>query len=187
MRLPPLHANCNPNAISVQCMQLAIRTLSHKFFFPNPSTLRSSPRAPPEEAVEANSKSHISHITYHYHNFELARTAPPAGALQEPSKSPRRERGVPGVSPERKKNKYYCNVEIFQAFHYWEVRAPSTYFLLLRRGNHTATGHVVAPAVGCNYFATGHILSYFSRQELRRELAINFSVRQYLWNTTGVG
>ena len=27
LRLPPLHANCNPNAVSVQCMQIAIRAL----------------------------------------------------------------------------------------------------------------------------------------------------------------
>ena len=48
---------------------------------------------------------------------------------QEPSESPRRERGVPGVSPSVKKtNTYYLDVEIFQAFHYWVARAPSTYF-----------------------------------------------------------
>ena len=74
---------------------------------------------------------------------------------QEPSESLRRvpegKGGFRGSPPYVKRTKYYCNAEIFQAFHYWEVRAPSRYFLL-RRGNHTATGHVVAPAVGCNYF-----------------------------------
>ena len=93
-----------------------------------PELFEGSSRVPAEGAVETSSKSHISHITYH--NFEFASTAPSARALGEPSESPRRERGVPGVSPERKKNKYYyyCNIEIFQAFHHWEARAPTTYY-----------------------------------------------------------
>ena len=103
-------------------------------FFLNPFTLllfypsklsESFSKVPTEGVVETSSKSHISHI---YHDFEFARTAPPTKALEEPSKNPRRQRGVPGVSLKRKKNKYYCNVEIFQVFHHWEARVPSTYY-----------------------------------------------------------
>ena len=93
-----------------------ILTLTGSFFFldppdpPDPPKLsEGSPRASAEGAVKTSSKSHVSHILITYHDFELARTAPSAGALEEPSESPRRERGVPGISPERKKNKYYCN------------------------------------------------------------------------------
>ena len=84
---------------------------------PDPPELsEGSPRASIEEAVKANSKSHISHIMITYHDFELARTAPPTKTLEKPSESPRRERGVPGVSPARKKKKYYCNCKDLPSF-----------------------------------------------------------------------
>ena len=87
-------------------------------FYP-PELSEGSPRAPAGEAVKQtrNPIYNVSRIM-----ISSLRGQP---LRQEPSESLRRERGVPGVSPERKKNKYYsnCNVEIFQAFHYWETLA----------------------------------------------------------------
>ena len=134
-------------------------------------------------AVEASSKSHISHIIITYHDFELARTAPSAGALGEPSESSRREKGVPRVSPERKKNKYYCNVEIFQAFHYWEARAPSTYYLHgeppMRQPRQPMSGLFCFPSFGTAIFFTRdhsrsyeHLIGRWHGQERNRSLGL---------------
>ena len=57
----------------------------HEIFFLSlpfpPELFEGSSRACAGGAVVASSKSHISHITYH--DFELASTAPPPGALGE--------------------------------------------------------------------------------------------------------
>ena len=66
-------------------------------------------------------KFEILYITYHILFIRICFDNPF-------DKNFRKKKKVLRIFSERKKNKYYYNVEIFQALHYWEARAPSTYF-----------------------------------------------------------
>ena len=99
-------------------------------FFKPPFPFRSSLRALRGLLPEGLSKQtrnliyHTSRIMTSSLREQLLRQEP----WESPERAPGGKGGFRGSPPSVKRTSIIVTVEIFQAFHYWEARAPSTYY-----------------------------------------------------------